>query len=448
MRTAALCVCALLVAGAAEAQNWQADARRIALGNAGGSGDISSRVLAGQRDYRAIVLPIGLTQVLRNLDVFRPDSEEFDIIKSIEYASSPLHYIIGRDDTESDSGRQFVIDIRNATLSRDLNTYRGLELSNQPAAEGLASPSWGATFNFIRADATRHGIYVGAGPYLSLRTALDIDDRIIQTLNSNTNVYFPNARLQLGNATRGQAALALTGGYRAWFAAGGSAERDGIYAAFDYHYLRGLRYEDIDTRLRLDTDGSGLLTTLPLASPVFTPPLLVSRAHATSGNGFAIDVGVGAAINGWEAGVGINGIGNRIDWTGVRRRTHALGNVFIGEDLFVETPDVPVADVRVELPVDYRFHGGYQSEGWSALAEYGRGFNGDSFHGGAEYRLGVIDLRGGGLYSRETWQPTAGVGFNFGPRVSLDVAVFGTSANAARERRTAIAASLRLNSTQ
>ena len=448
MKTAAWCVCALLVAGAAEAQNWQSDARRIAIGNAGGSGDIASRVLAGQRDYRAIVLPIGLIQVLRNLDVFKPGSDEFDIIKSIEYASSPLHYIIGRDDTESDSGRQFVIDIRNATLSRDLNAYRGFELSNQPVAEGLASPNWGGTLNIVRTDASRHGIYVGAGPYLSMRTALDIDDRIIQTLNSDSNVYFPNARLQLGNDTRGQAALALTGGYRAWFAAGSGSEDDGVYAAFDYHYLRGLRYEDIGTSLRLDTDSGGLLTILPLASPFFAPPLLVSRTHATSGNGFAIDIGVGAAINGWEAGVGINGIANRIDWTGVRRRTHALGNVFVGEDVFVETPDVPVADVRVELPIDYRFHGGYQSDAWSALAEYGHGFNGDSFRGGAEYRLGFVDLRGGGLYSRETWQPTAGIGFNFGPRVGLDFAVFGTSANAARERRTAIAASLRLTSSR
>jgi hypothetical protein len=446
MKTAALCLCALLVAGAAEAQNWQADARRIALGNAGGAGDISSRVLAGQGDYRAIVLPIGVIQALRHVDVFKPGSDEFDIIRSIEYASSPLHYVIGRDDAESDSGRRFVTDIRNATLSRDLNAYRGFELSNQPAAEGLASPNWGRTFNVLRAGAARHGIYVGAGPYLSMRTALDIDDRIIQTLDSDANVYFPNDRLQLGNATRGQAALALTGGYRASFAVGSGSEDDVVYAAVDYHQLRGLRYEDIDTRLRLDTDSGGLLTIVPLASPAFTPPLLVSRTHATSGNGFAVDLGIGAAINGWEAGVGVNGIANRIDWTGVRRRTHALGNVFIGDDVFVDTPEAAVADVRVTLPVDYRFHGGYQSEGWSALAEYGHGFNGDTFRGGAEYRLGVIDLRGGGVYTREAWQPTAGIGFNVGPRVSLDFAVFGTSANAARERRTAIAASLRLNS--
>ena len=46
---------------------------------------------------------------------------------------------------------------------------------------------------------------------------------------------------------------------------------------------------------------------------------------------------------------------------------------------------------------------------------------------------------------REIWQPTAGIGLNFGPLVSLDLAMFGTSANVERERRTAIAASLRFN---
>jgi hypothetical protein len=433
----------VLAASAAEAQNWGFDARRIAIGNVGGSADISSRVLAEQREYRAIVLPIGLIQVLRNLDVFRPGSDEFDIIKIIEYVSSPLHYVIGRDDTESDSGREFVIDIRNATLSRDLNTYRGFELSNQPAAEGLASPNWGGTFNVVRTATSTHGIYLGAGPYLSMRTALDIDDRIIQTLNSATDVYFPNAQMLLGNDTAGQAAMALTGGYRGWFAGGGRTENDGVYAAFDYHYLRGFRYEDVATRLRFDTDTSGLLTVNPFA----TSPLLVTRTHSSSGSGLAIDIGVGAMINGWEGGVGINGIANRIEWGDVRRRTHLLGNVFLGDDVFVESPEIAVADVRIELPVDYRVHGGYQSQGWSALAEYGHGFQGDSFRGGAEYRLGLIDLRGGGVYSRETWQPTAGIGLNFGARVALDLAIFGTSANAAGERRTAIAASLRFTPT-
>ena len=37
-----------------------------------------------QRDHRAVVLPFGLIQVLRDLDVFKPGSEKFDIIRSVE----------------------------------------------------------------------------------------------------------------------------------------------------------------------------------------------------------------------------------------------------------------------------------------------------------------------------------------------------------------------------
>ena len=36
--------------------------------------------------------------------------------------------------------------------------------------------------------------------------------------------------------------------------------RDGLYVAFNYNYLHGFRYENVDTALRLDTDGTGLLT--------------------------------------------------------------------------------------------------------------------------------------------------------------------------------------------
>lgn len=36
--------------------------------------------------------------------------------------------------------------------------------------------------------------------------------------------------------------------------------RDGLYVAFNYNYLHGFRYENVDTAWRLDTDGTGLLT--------------------------------------------------------------------------------------------------------------------------------------------------------------------------------------------
>src|SRR5688500_2867327 len=85
-----------VAAAPAAAQNWEFDARKIALGGTG-SNDIADRILAEQRDYRAIVLPFGLIQVLRNVDIFKPGSEDFDLVRAIEYSSSPLHYIIGRD---------------------------------------------------------------------------------------------------------------------------------------------------------------------------------------------------------------------------------------------------------------------------------------------------------------------------------------------------------------
>src|SRR5687768_5219389 len=100
------------------AQNWSFDARKIALGNAGGSDHPASRMIDEERSYRAIVLPFGLIQVLRNRNVFDPDSDEFDIVRAVEYAAAPLHYVVGRDSSRSDSGRRLSLDIRNATLSR------------------------------------------------------------------------------------------------------------------------------------------------------------------------------------------------------------------------------------------------------------------------------------------------------------------------------------------
>ena len=69
-------------------------------------------------------------------------------------------------------------DIRNATLSRDLSSYHGFVPANDLLAEGLASPNWGYTFK-VKKDARGgfQGIYVGAGPYLSMHTVGTIDPR-------------------------------------------------------------------------------------------------------------------------------------------------------------------------------------------------------------------------------------------------------------------------------
>ena len=101
--------------------------------------------------------------------------------------------------------------------------------------------------------------------------------------------------------------------------------------------------------------------------------------------------------------------------------------------------------VRVQLPVDYRVSGAFRTDQRLGALEVGRGFQGALVRAGLEERLGFFDLRGGVSYSRQRWQPTAGIGFNFTPRAALDVALFGTSANVERERKTAIAASLRFS---
>jgi hypothetical protein len=159
----------------------------------------------------------------------------------------------------------------------------------------------------------------------------------------------------------------------------------------------------------------------------------------------AVDVGVGAVISNWELGFGANGIGNFINWTDAEQTSYFHANLLTGDGDLTEGVPVPIGEVRVELPIDYRANVGYSVERWGAIAEFGRGLQGKSFHGGGELRFGTIDLRGGAAYSREMWNPSGGVGLNLSPRVALDVAMYANSANVERKRNPAIAFSLRLN---
>jgi len=287
-----------------------------------------------------------------------------------------------------------------------------------------------------------HGIHVGVGSYFAMRTALQLDDRFIGILDSDTDVYLPNTRFDTGLASRGQMAVALTGGYRARLpVSGAGGERDGVYVGLDYHYLLGFRYEDTTTALTLDTDNAGLLTFTP-ASLI---PLRIGRDHASSGRGFAIDAAVAVVAQQVEAGVSVTGIANRIEWTDVERSSYGLANLFTGNGDFIKAGPVSIDDVRVELPRDVRVYGGYRTAASFAVVDVAHGFNGTRFHGGYEHRFGFLDLRGGALRSRGMWHPTAGIGLNMGSRVALDVAMFGTAANVERRRKAGIAASLRFN---
>jgi hypothetical protein len=438
----------MIAATPAFAQGWTFDARKIGMGNAGGADHPASRMIDEERSYRAIVIPLGLFQVFENMDIFKPDSDEFDIVRAIELAASPLHYQFGRgeDSDAGASGRRLVRDIRNAELSRDLNAYRGFAPSQQPAAEGLAHAAFGKTFIVSRgANGASHGIFVGGGPYFSMRSAGDIDPDLIRVLESDTNLYLPNTQMDIGIDNRAQLAVAITGGYRGRFGLPQArSERDGVYVAVDYHHLLGLLFEDSESDVRLDTDAAGLLTVNPLTN---VRPLFVGRDSADSGQGLAIDVGLGFVSGPIELGFGVKGIANRINWSDVERTTYSLNSLITGDDEFIETPAVPIGEVRTELPQDYRGYAGVRAGATFFVGEFANGFNGNSFRGGVEQSLGAIEARGGIMYSREKWNPTGGVGFDFSPRVSLDVAAFGTTANVERKRRLAIALSLRLNAT-
>jgi hypothetical protein len=436
-----LVVLLVLAAGVApaSAQNWSFDARKIGMG-ATTSGNVLEDALEQERGYRAIVVPLGLFQVLRDLDVFRPGSDRFDLARSIEYASAPLHYVFGRNG-QAASGRQLAVDLRNAALSRDLNAYRGFVPVNQPVAEGLASPQWGVTLPVWRGSRVSHGLYLGAGPYLALRTALAVDQRVIDILGSDTDVYLPNAQLQVGNVTRGEAAIAITAGYRGRVALAGAAEGGTLHLTLQYSHLQGLRYEHIDSSVRFDTDAGGLLTFNPLA-PF---PLLVARDHASSGRGRAVDLGVGVVVDRWEAGFSARGIGNRIDWRDGERTTYMLPSLFGGSAAFAETAPLPTGDVRVTLPVDWRVSGAYRTGRRLGALEFSRGFQGSTLRFGLEEQVGVTALRAGSTYVRGQWQPTAGLGLRLTDLIGLDLGVFGTSANAERVRRAALAVSFRIN---
>jgi hypothetical protein len=443
---------ALLVAvSPAHAQNWSGDARRIAMGGVGSSENLASTMIRDDQGYHTIVIPLGLFQVLKDFDIFNPDSDKFDLVRTVEYAAAPVHFTLDRDGTGS--GVAFVNDIRNAQLARDLNVYRGFVPITPPIAYGLGNPSFGGTIPVYKTDRTRHGIYVGAGPYIGFRGALTVDQQLVDILSSDTDVYLPNAALPTTMDLRGELALAITGGYRGKFAlpAGGSGdEREGIYVALNYNYLRGFRYENVDMVARLDTDGAGLLTV----NPALPAPVVLDRQSSEDGRGFAIDLGVAAFVDRWEVGGGINGLGNRIKWTGVEGTSYVLGNLFNGGE-FIESPTVPLSDATVKQPVEYTGNVAYHASRWTGIAQIaqrttddpadeGR-FNGTTFRTGFEYHFGLLEPRVGAYYTRERWNPAGGLGLNFG-KFGIDGAVFTTDANVQRVRHTAFALSLRIGS--
>src|SRR5213592_2487614 len=91
----------LTLAAPAFAQNWSFDARKVALGSPGSGENLASQMIEEESDYRAVVLPFGLFQVFHDFDKLNPTNDNFDVIRTMEYAASPLHYTFGRNSADA-----------------------------------------------------------------------------------------------------------------------------------------------------------------------------------------------------------------------------------------------------------------------------------------------------------------------------------------------------------
>ena len=132
-----------------------------------------------------------------------------------------------------------------------------------------------------------------------------------------------------------------------------------------------------------------------------------------------------------------------MEWDNLEREQFVLQSLFGGGDFLESDLPPPTGTRRIELPVNYTGNVAYRADRWSGESEFSHGFQGKNFHGGLEWRMDALELRGGLRYSRNRWHPSGGAGFNLSPRFGVDVAAFGTSANIERRRDTAIAVSLR-----
>jgi hypothetical protein len=422
------------------AQSYTGDARRIGMGGTADNENLGSRMIADQQQYRSIVVPLGLFQVIRDRRYFHPGEDDFNPILALEDMANPLHLTTRRGSATGN----FVTDLVNARFSRDLNRYRGFVVAKEVKAQGLASPSYGHVLRFrTDSDGNFDGVYVGAGPYISAKTVFNIDDQLRQLLASSQDVVLRNATLGLFDQSSGEVAAAMTFGYRRRMPLPGhssSSSRQGLYLAGDYHYLHGFRYDSADLQVRFDTDSAGLLTFNPN-----TVPVSAAHSYSNSGNGFALDLGVGVVMDRWQFGFGANGIANRINWNNPRFEQITLNSLFAGADFVRQPQPSSVSTVRVELPVETNGNVGYDADSWSAIVQAGHGFQGNTFHTGVEKRVLFLAFRGGTRYSRERWHPAAGLGFNLTKAFGIDVAAFDTTANIQQERRVSYAVSLRFS---
>jgi hypothetical protein len=449
----------VLVVGVAtaSAQNYGTDARKIAMGGQGGdSTNIAAQLVEPGSPYTAIVLPLGLLQIFKDgLDKFKPGSPDFDPVHAIESISNPIHFTFGRGST--DTGQEFINNIRNGDVSTLLTSYAGFRVPTAFRAQGLAMPQGGYTLKFAKNSTTGafQGVYIGAGPYLGFDTGMTVAQPLATMLSTGAGQQCSPCLVT--NLSHVQLGMAITVGYRGHVALkSATSPRDGVYFAFNYHTLRGFRYLDDDILVRVDTNATGTL----VAPPGGENSLSITSFQARKGTGRATDFGFVVVRNMFEVGFGVNGVGNQMDWSNFEQRTITINalNPLLGSNTLVNTV-LPVSTVNaltVKMPIVISESLAFQAKGWGFMGALAQkkaatsspgvlaiGYNEKSFHGGVERQVGPLWIRGGGRYSRDKWDPT--YGFGIGNKIALDVGFYGTHANLEGKRQTTMAVSVRFN---
>jgi hypothetical protein len=121
------------------AQNWDFDARHIAMGNVSTT-NVSMSMIDEQRRYTSIPLPFGLFQVLDDLDIYNPDSPKFDPDSPVECVASPIL----RSNRRSTTRRVALVRPAQRDLQPRSSRYTGF-VPASASWRRLASPNWGGT---------------------------------------------------------------------------------------------------------------------------------------------------------------------------------------------------------------------------------------------------------------------------------------------------------------
>ena len=418
------------VAPSSGAQSWNADSRGLALG-----GMTARPALATDQGERTIVLPLGLVQVVANYKVFLSSSKDFDPFRVAQYVTHPLHFEIGRGGAEA----SFMRDFLNGALNPDLRVYRGFESTSTRAAR-LVNPKWGKTTRLRSIGSAEHSLFVGAGPRLDLGTRLNVDQALTDVFSGVREGVPGRDSFTVSNRLKGQFAAALTMGYRTAFPLGKAGYRGFVGA--DVSYLLGLRYENADVRLRVDTDSSGLVVGRPTDG---SSPFLVERRSSSSGRGRALDLAGGLQAGRWDIELRGDNLVTHIVWRSPTDRVYSLNSLY-NANAVVATGRLPgVGAVRVAGEPAYRTLLRYRFvSGLSLLGEIERHAGTSWLRSGFELRRSHFEVRGGLARGSGVLQPSVGVSVPVGSRRWLDLALFTSLWNVERERRLAVGASLRV----